>query len=74
MRIFRKIHIDFFDYQDEEVQDSFNWHSFEKLAVQVESMRHLDGSPCGYDLIICDEIESILYQFSSSTHKDAHWL
>ena len=58
------------NYQDPIVQNNTNWYTeFPQLAVQVESLHHLDGYPNTYDLVICDEIESILNQFSSSTHK-----
>lgn len=43
----------------------------DQLAIQIESLHKLQGDyqAYKYDLIIADEIESILYQFSSTTHQ-----
>ena len=64
---FRRICPDFIDYQSKEVQESLDWNKFDKIAIQVESLHRLNAST--YDLIICDEMESILSQFSSTTHN-----
>lgn len=62
---------DIIDYTDELVQSSYDWLMFDKLVIQVESLHRLrfidDDST--YDLLILDEIESILYQFISDTQK-----
>ena len=61
------------DYQDPDMVHVQDWTEKRFLAIQVESLHHLkeviqDDTKC-YDLIILDEVESILYQFSSNTHK-----
>ena len=55
------------DYQ--EIPSQIDWYTFPNLVIQVESLHHLNSSECTYDLIIADEIESILNQFSSTTHN-----
>jgi hypothetical protein len=67
----KSIYPNFYDYTDETVSDSWDWLQFKQLAIQVESLKHLsDIDYCTkYDCVILDEIESILYQFSSSTNK-----
>jgi hypothetical protein len=55
------------DYQ--EIPSQVDWYTFPNLVIQVESLHHLNSSECTYDLIIADEIESILNQFSSTTHN-----
>jgi hypothetical protein len=57
------------DYQDPIVQTSSDWYRFKQLVIQVESLHHLDGCENTYDLVICDESESVCFQFSSSTHS-----
>lgn len=73
---FKGICPDFMHYQNEEVKAIFNWSSIDKLILQVESLiRFPDIESIGcnleYDLVILDEIESILYQFSSTTNRNA---
>jgi len=63
---------DFKNYQDKDVKESEYWlYDFDKLAIQVESLHRLRGINIDsrYDLVILDEIESILNQFSSETNK-----
>ena len=63
---------DFRSYLDEDVRRICDWSMVNKLAIQVESLHKLisiDESN-KYDLLILDEIESILYQFSSETNTE----
>ena len=61
------------DYLDPIVQQQSNWLMFDQLAIQVESMHHLLDNvyqeDMAYDLVICDESESVISQFSSPTHQ-----
>ena len=57
------------DYNDDVVQSSYSWGEFDQLAIQVESLHRLEYAD-PYDLVILDEIESILYQFHSTTNKN----
>ena len=65
---FRTLLPDLKDYQ--ELSDTANWSEVPQLAIQVESLHHIQATTDPYDLIIADEIESILFQFSSTTHKN----
>jgi len=69
---YREIYEDFMHYKDEDMGEVESLASVDKLVVQVESLRRLASSRkrLAYDLVVLDEIESILYQFSSDTHKD----
>ena len=62
----------FKSYLDEEVRCTWDWLLINKLAIQVESLHHLKNIDVenAYDLLILDEIESIMYQFSSETNKE----
>lgn len=58
------------DYMDKRVQDSKDWLEFDKIAVQVESLhrfKHIDEDT-KYDVVVLDELESTLAQFSSPTN------
>jgi hypothetical protein len=46
-----------------------NFYSKDRIIVQLESLHHLEKNIIiePYDLIVLDEIESILYHFDSST-------
>ncbi len=72
---FNTICQDFMHYQSEEVKEIYDWSSINKLVVQVESLVRfpdVENARCNlkYDLVILDEIESILYQFSSTTNRN----
>lgn len=69
---FAQILSGFKDYSDQDVQESYDWLDFDRLAIQVESLHRLEDINIhnNYDLVILDEIESILYQFSSTTNKE----
>ena len=74
---FKDICPDFHHYQDPCLNDYSDWTEIDKLVVQVESLVRFpdyvypeDFDLMGYDLVILDEIESILFQFSSSTHTN----
>ena len=59
--------LNFVNYLD----DKLNFHIHDRLIVQLESLHHLTRCPLdSFDLIVLDEIESILYQFSSETMSD----
>ena len=66
----QKLFPEFKLYTDQEIMEMVNWVRIDKLAIQVESLHRLDmiDPDNKYDLIILDEIESILYQFSSPTN------
>lgn len=50
------------------LDDKLNFHTKDKIIVQMESLHHLTKEPLKpFDLVVLDEIESILYQFSSET-------
>lgn len=50
------------------LDDKLNFHIRDRLIVQLESLHHLTRQPLNpFDLIVLDEIESILFQFSSET-------
>lgn len=50
------------------LDDKLNFHTKDRIIVQLESLHHLEREPIKvFDLIILDEIESILYHFSSDT-------
>lgn len=57
-------------YKDEQVQKLYDWSVIDQLVVQVESLHRLKFIDTPYDLLILDEIESILYQFSSDTQAN----
>lgn len=66
---------DFMHYQSEDVKEIYDWSSIDKLVIQVESLVRfpdIENARCNlkYDLLILDEIESILYQFSSTTNRN----
>ena len=65
---------DFRSYLDEDVRRIYDWSMVDKLAIQVESLHKLINIDeyNKYDLLILDEIESILYQFSSETHSEPY--
>lgn len=63
---------DFRSYLDEDVRRLCDWSMVDKLAIQVESLHKLISIDeyNKYDMLILDEIESIMYQFSSDTHTE----
>ena len=66
----KKIFGDFIDYTQLDENNRHSWLRVNKLGIQFESLKHLgeineDTKP---DLLILDEIESILTQVSSSTN------
>ena len=66
LQVFRS---DFIDYTDDKVRESSYWLDFDNLALQVESLHKIeDVEDDAYHLLVLDEIESILYQFSSTTN------
>jgi hypothetical protein len=67
---FREIFEDVMDYTELKGAELFNMLKCNKLAIQFESLVHLSHitENEAYDLVILDEIESILYQVSSSTN------
>lgn len=69
---FKSISPDFVHYKDKHLKEKKDWISEDKLVVQVESLHHLRKGEVNlqYDLVVLDEIESILTQFSSTTHED----
>ena len=74
---FKQICPDFVHYQETFDMNINDWTDFDKFVVQIESLarfpdyQSLDNCyKLSYDLVILDEIESILYQFSSSTHSN----
>lgn len=74
---FKEICPDFRHYQDPCLVDNPDWTKIDKLVVQVESLVKFPDFEYSdmfdlfrYDLVILDEIESILFQFSSSTHTN----
>jgi len=71
---FKSVWPDIRYYKDPEVQHSCHWVEFPKLVIQVESLRHLIciDQDTSYDLLILDEIESILYQFFSQTQTEPY--
>lgn len=73
LRQFKEICPDFVDYRSNRACNTDDWGCIDKFIVQVESLKHLYNSEfCGYDLVILDEIESILLQFSSTTNSNVH--
>ena len=74
------IHSNFKDYGFKNYQND-NINKSDKLIIQLESLYKLDNNNFKdseysdvpiYDLVIIDEIESILNHFSSSTIKDSY--
>ncbi|KXS08815.1 hypothetical protein M427DRAFT_50296 [Gonapodya prolifera JEL478] len=62
----------FVDYSDVDTRTT-NMYDVPKLAIQYESIHklyHEDILSTLYDVVILDEIESILYQTSSTTNKE----
>lgn len=56
--------LNFINYLD----DKLNFHTKNRIIVQLESLHHLTRDILKpFDLIVLDEIESILYNFSSET-------
>jgi len=50
------------------LDDKLNFHKEDKIIVQLESLHKLEKEPFKmFDLVVLDEIESILYHFSSET-------
>jgi hypothetical protein len=66
----REIFSDFKDYTELTEQEKFNWLQCNRLAIQFESLHHLSHikERTAYDLVILDEVESILNQVSSATN------
>lgn len=73
---FSQIHKDFTYYQDPLFENPNKLVQVAKLVIQVESLQRFPDPvlanqyPFTYDLVILDEIESILYQFASPTHTN----
>jgi hypothetical protein len=65
----RKIFPDFIDYLDI-ADDQYNWLRVNRFGIQVESLKRLSDIDISsaYDLVILDEVESILNQISSTTN------
>ena len=66
----RKMFEGFTDYTQLDENNRYSWLRVNKLGIQFESLKHLGqiSIRTKYNLIILDEIESILYQASSSTN------
>ena len=65
------IYPDFMDYTDDRMKTYINWSEVDKLACQVESLHKIEHTEFDepYNFTMLDEIESILYQFSSTTNS-----
>ncbi len=71
---FKKICPDFMHYQDPDIEG--NLSAIDKLVIQLESLARFpdcesENAFLNYDLVIMDEIESILFQLSSTTNSNA---
>ena len=73
---FNRLCPDMVDYLEPIVQNHNDWSSIAKIAVQVESLHKLSrgtGTQTQpYDLVILDETESDLFQFSSNTNRHVY--